>query len=181
MDIPWPQQGDRLFVPGGAGALHAHVLREPFPFPVEGYKRAGDILVQWLRENSRDDALVFPVAFCYRQYMEVRLKEIIVLLDRLHGIDKKYTNTHDLSALWSKLLDKIDKNDYHNEKEAFEAVGECIAEFHRIDSRGTGFRYKEHMDISQIDLHNLQSIMDKIAIFLDSLTDMLSNAVENGL
>lgn len=42
-----------------------------------GYKRAGDILVQYVADNDWDqDFLVYPITFLYRQYLELRLKEL---------------------------------------------------------------------------------------------------------
>lgn len=179
MDVPWPKRGDRLFVSGGPGPLYVHVLGEPFPFPVAGYKRAGDTLIQGLIEHGRDDALVYPIVFCYRHYVELRLKELIDLLDKLDEADKSYRNNHNLDELWSIILSRVNRNDYRDEQEAFDAVGQCVAELHEVDARGTGFRYRQQLQVSQINLLNLYSVMDGVATFLDSLSDFLTNTIEN--
>ena len=45
---------------------------------VIGYKHAADNLVaQIVNGDPYQDALVFPICFLYRQYIELRLKEII--------------------------------------------------------------------------------------------------------
>ena len=179
MDIPWPKQGDQLFVHGGIGPLYAHVLQEPFPFPVVGYKRAGDTLIQGLIENGRDDALIYPIAFCYRHYIELKLKDLIDLMDRWDEVDKSYKNNHNLDELWSIILPRVDEGDYRDQQEAFQAVGQCIAELHKVDARGTGFRYMQQLEISQVDLLNLRSVMDRVAMFLDSLADYIEHAIDS--
>ena len=45
---------------------------------VIGYKEAADKLVENIMDTPRyQDTLVFPICFLYRQYIELRLKELI--------------------------------------------------------------------------------------------------------
>ncbi|MCI5221569.1 MAG: hypothetical protein D3924_02515 [Candidatus Electrothrix sp. AR4] len=45
---------------------------------IEGYLRAADRLVKHVFDTSKDqDVLVYPIAFMFRQHIELRLKSII--------------------------------------------------------------------------------------------------------
>ena len=84
----------------------------PLYFPVDfgisakGYKLAADILADYVAETGNDyDYLVNPVAFLYRQYLELRLKDIIIVGSRLSGMPIHFGSksdflTHDLIRLW---------------------------------------------------------------------------------
>src|SRR5438270_6878360 len=104
-DLPWPQKGDLLFVDGDDWWHNACVgwSREEWDGYAEGYKRAADLLVQHVVDTqSNQDYLIYPVAFLYRQAVEVSLKHLLVkgsqLLDRKSVIPKH----HRLVPLWQQ-------------------------------------------------------------------------------
>src|SRR5436305_1442713 len=77
LDAPyhWPAAGDRLFTAatedeGGAGIEQSAYSR--FVFMTNGYKDAADMLVQEALADplSRYD-LIYPIIYCYRQYIEL--------------------------------------------------------------------------------------------------------------
>src|SRR2546423_1063184 len=79
-DHPWPHKGDRLFTSEGTwrdtAVLNAN--RDNLYLYAVGYKLAGDSLVERVIAGQKDhDSLVFPIAFAYRQYLELRLKQLI--------------------------------------------------------------------------------------------------------
>ena len=112
-DIPWPRPQDKLFISGGRGNLAGHVLNPIFSSPAdfgitaEGYKAAGDALIDWMANNPRNDSLVPPTVFCYRQYVELRLKDIILLVNTSDQTGERYEKIHDLRRLWTTLLSGI--------------------------------------------------------------------------
>ena len=70
-----------------------------------GYKDAADTLVAKVMMTGRhQDYLVFPICFLYRQYIELRLKEIIrsgrSLLDDLEAFPKH----HKILNLWDCMV-----------------------------------------------------------------------------
>ena len=79
-DLPWPRKGDRLF-DGAEDWYHNACLNwryDNWELYASGYNTAGDILVQHIIDTRSDrDTLVFPIVFNYRQYLELRCKEII--------------------------------------------------------------------------------------------------------
>lgn len=189
MDIPWPKSGDRLFKPGGYGALAAHTLLSfnDIGLVASGYKTAGDALVERLAEHGRNDSLVLPILFCYRQYVELRIKDIIEKTNIFEGSGENYKKIHDLKELWEILKSNSRHSVHENVQEAFHAVEDCIMQFHRVDEKGLVFRYPdvlsfrqlEDLGFHQIDLGNLKSVMDGIATFLDSTADVWEEGISN--
>jgi len=74
------------------------------------YKTAADILVHRTVQNNTDkDALVYPIVFLYRQYLELGLKEIIregrLFLDE----GNEFLKVHRLHDLWPTVKEIIEK------------------------------------------------------------------------
>ncbi len=182
MDIPWPRSGDRLLQSGGHRALAAHILPacpEGVGIVAAGYKEAGDVLIKSLAENGRNDALVLPILFCYRQYIELRLKDIIRLINTFEETGQSFKEIHDLKKLWSSLRASIEEEIDEEDQEEFDAVEECIMELHRVDRKGTKFRYPDFMEFDQIDLGNLKLVMGRASAFLDALADQWEEGIQN--
>jgi hypothetical protein len=107
------------------------------------YKEAGDRLVGYVLKNTIDlDVLVYPIVFLYRQYIELRLKEIIkegrALIEDGHG----YSKNHKIWDLWctaKKICIKAFENEDYPPK--FDYVEHVIKEFYQIDPESFAFRY----------------------------------------
>ena len=76
----------------------------------KGYKDAADFLVQALINEPRAynfqiNEMVFPVVFLYTQYVELRLKHIVVLSNALNHIFPRLPDSlqthHAISKIWS--------------------------------------------------------------------------------
>jgi len=79
-DFPWPRKGDHLFVEREDWYSNAvlNSRRDNLSLYAVGYKRAGEMLVEAVVQSRKDyDSLVFPIVFVYRQYLELRLKQLI--------------------------------------------------------------------------------------------------------
>jgi hypothetical protein len=75
--VRWPEAGDQLLSPGRDSFLAQGPAERSYRL-LQGYKRAGDILIQTaLAERYDRDNLVFPALFNYRHYIELALKAII--------------------------------------------------------------------------------------------------------
>src|SRR5439155_17966203 len=99
-DFPWPQKGDHLFV-GREDWYYNAVLngqRDNLSLYAVGYKRAGEMLVEAVVKSRGDhDSLVFPIAFVYRQYLELRLKQLIRDSKRLLDDTSSFPATHKIA------------------------------------------------------------------------------------
>jgi hypothetical protein len=98
MPFRWLKAGDLLF--GESETGHAAITGDPFSrmvFMMDGYKQAGDLLIDAaLRNESERPLLVYPIVFCYRQSLELSLKYIITVYGGLAGV-APINNEHDFA------------------------------------------------------------------------------------
>ena len=141
-----------------------------------GYKQAANFLVERVSQERRyQDTLVYPIAFLYRQYLELRLKQLIHVGYMLLDIPPKEGNLHHgIDKLWKQCRNIMEK--IHPEENADDLgdIEKSISEFTRVDPSSTAFRYPADKKgnpslkcLKHINLRNLAETMDKIAALLD--------------
>ena len=171
MDTIWPKKNDCLFKSGGYRSLAACVLPADIGLVAVGYKDAADALIAGLVEHGRNDALIFPIVFCYRQYLELQLKAITALVEKFEETGDEFERTHDLKKLWSSLKPRLEAEIDQQEQGALAVVEDCILQFHDFDPKGETFRYPQPVKMHQLDLGNLKSVMKRVSTFLEALVD----------
>jgi hypothetical protein len=178
-----PSSRDGLFKVGSDTSLNACVnWRSPdWNLYATGYKTAADMLATYVVERRvRQDSLVYPILFLYRQYIELALKEIIrsglTYLER----DPATPKHHDLGQLWAlaeKLLEEICPGDSVPESKE---TGRIIKELNKVDPQSDAFRYlvnkrgeQSLQGITQIDIGNVQAVAARLAVMLDGATTQI--------
>ncbi len=183
-EMPWPITGDKLFATN-ADWWHNACLNytcNKWDAYATGYKDAADIIVARVVETHQGmDNLVYPVAFLYRHYLELRLKEIIIHGRQLVGAPRVGKWNHDIGKLWCtarQLLEQIYPKD---SKANLNIVGECIEVFCQFDLTSTNFRFPANNDdsptltgVNRINLRHLGEVMGRIAGLLDSASTAIS-------
>lgn len=148
----------------------------------EGYKQAADYLVDRVIETDEDqDTLVYPIVFLYRQYAELRLKQVARDASYLLGEPFTLKTTHRLDVLWRdafSLLERVERGPLATEVLAAEAV---IKEFSQVDPTSMEFRYPEDTSggpslpaIRYINLRQLRDVFAKAAVILDGAVEALA-------
>lgn len=189
---PFPEKGDQLFTSESKSHYNAQLNYDRYSDDtlfryVIGYKEAGDRLVRSLMEDSRHlDLVVFPIVFLYRQYLELRLKQLIK--EGSYFLEKPFVprKQHRLDTLWyecKSFLKQIEPKVTEQEVAGLEA---CILEFHSIDPFSMAFRYhvdtKDNPslppDLRYINIPNLAKVMAKIDSFLDAVYMTISVAID---
>lgn len=141
-----------------------------------GYKMAGDTLVQYIADNNRDqDFLVYPIAFLYRQYLELRLKELIFVSSMLLDQDAEIPKTHNLISLWRQARPNFESVWPDAEtKGHLAAIEDRIKELCELDSGSYAFRYPEDTrgtatlaGMVHINLKQLRDVIQGISHVLD--------------
>ena len=185
-DFRWPRKGDRPFVQSENRHANAEIARHPhsrFVMMFEGYKRAADILVEQSTHDRFDRAaLVYPIVFNYRHFIELSLKYIIATYGGTVGIAANW-NDHELDTLW-RTFGKVLKG-YGNQdsNETDPIVAEIVAEFAKLDPRSFSFRYpvdrngkpvrlsEEEVDLAALAdvMHGLHGYFMGCDGYLDSL------------
>lgn len=151
-------------------------------FYIEGYKRSADLLAQHVVETAIDqDILVYPIAFLYRQYIELQLKDVIRESRIILGDGSDFPIGHDIKSLWeiaSQLMKKIimrvdKKSGNYITKEDFAKINEVICNFSDIDPKSLAFRYSEDQD-GKNSLQGLSHInIRKLAVHINELAERL--------
>jgi len=139
----------------------------------EGFKAAADRIVDSCEENAgHPDVFLYPVAFLYRHYLELQLKNIILIGAELaeEGLDPKATWGHDLKKLWATAKKAVFNVWPGGDPNELKVADVAVAEFSVLDFDGQCFRYfedaKGNTNLKNapriICLGNLQSEMNAV-------------------
>jgi hypothetical protein len=161
----------------------------PFDLYATGYLQAGDILVEFVKaEGCHIDTLIYPIVFNYRQYLELRLKEIIMKGRELLEQEGRYPNHHHkIKDLWDTakpIMRKIWEE--AGEPEEFGLIDNIMVEFSDLDPQSDAFRFPEdkngkaHLSgMKRIGPSHFQSIIHKVSNFLDGVSSEIGVYLEN--
>ena len=109
----------------------------------DGYKEAADRVVATINGLPHEDRLLCPIIFLYRHYVELKLKEIVLALDRLGEteIDPKLFIKHDLMLFWSYIRKHLDCIREKPDHSILNPTGLLIKELSELDPDSMHFRY----------------------------------------
>lgn len=172
-ELPWPQKGDRAFLEGISCHMRVGYSIDSLSVIADGFKKASDILVEYLQQH-RDDSLVPPVIFGYRQCLELRIKALTATINNLENGEPDFKKGHVLKDLWRDIRSYLYKQVEQEEKGALQVVEQVIMEFHGRDKIGDGFRYPDEIEQFYVDLSNMREVIDRVSVFLCSLNDKLN-------
>src|SRR2546425_8375898 len=151
-----------------------------------GYKQAADKLVAAVPETLEGrDELIIPIVFLYRQYLELRMKDIITAGNELFRIENEYPRHHELNRLWQEcrpILERLTTPDW---RERFEQAEQDIYEFHQHDRWSDKFRFPRspqgNLSIPRevINLRRFRNIMEELATLLDPLSEDIFNRIHS--
>lgn len=145
----WPTPKDQLFKDDSDWWRNAHLNLggKDWGTYASGYKNAADALAsRFLRNWHGNDALTYPMVFLYRHCLELRLKETIILGQRLIAVDQKVLESHKLDELWTpcrKIIEKIGESGFWPKDSAkkLNSVEKLVNEFYDKDPDNINFRY----------------------------------------
>ena len=148
---------------------------------MEGYRRAGDLLVEWVAEHGEDqDLLVFPIVFAYRQYLELRLKSLGDLNAALCHQPMPSDKSHNLMHTWKRVRPGIESMNDPYVNSYLDDIERRLREFSALDEASYAFRYSLDThdqpsipDVTYINLKQVGEVIRGIAHILDSCYDCL--------
>ena len=168
-----------------------------------GYKRAADVSI----ENAGRDShfLIYPIVFSYRQYIELRLKQIIVqgncILDNsrvipeyvcskvtnVRGKAKTYYQIHKLDPLWNEAKETFIRLFPDSSPDELDAPECCIKQFSEIDRESYKYRYpvdtrgrSVYSSCETVSLKELKDVMNKLSFFLDGTCECILDMPAHG-
>lgn len=149
----------------------------------QGYLTAANLIYASIGESPvYQNTLVYPMIFNYRQFLELRLKELSVIGNKYLGRDKDFEEVHSLKKLWNdyknSILSELEPN---IDIALISDVERLINEFEAEDPNSMNYRYphkkldkgaaastrKESLSRQTLDLKNFKATIDKLIHFLD--------------
>ena len=178
----FPTKGDKLFISiDKEGKWLPSGIKDIFKLS-EGYRLSAVSLYQEIKKNEwfNRQYLSSAMVFSFRQFLEVRLKELIYLGKRGLFEDPKFKITHNLEDLFqtyvSEILPQVAPT---YDTEMVSVVNKLLQEFNFIDPKSMSFRYPVDHDLNPIhnlqnfDIDNFKEVMDKLANFFDCQLEIL--------
>ncbi|MHB8086008.1 MAG: hypothetical protein ACYDHZ_09285 [Dehalococcoidia bacterium] len=161
-----------------------HLAPDEWDTYAEGYRKAGDAMVEYIIDNDMDqDLLVYPIAFLYRQYLELRIKELWRVSSKVLGRKATAFRGHDLMMLWSRVRPNVEQA-WPESKiiSDLEAIEEKLGELCAVDRFSESFRYPEDRRgapslarMRYINLAQLQKVIQAISNVLDGISFVMGN------
>ena len=180
-----PSATDQLFIPAEDWWNNACLNYHPNGWAVyaSGYKEAADIVVREFCDKCyRQDALLYPAVFLYRQYLELALKDLIRQARDYLDMDDEFPKVHQLDDLWRICRALTEQIAGGSDADLMEQIGRLIGEFCTVDPLSQAFRYPEDKKgnpslpgIMLIDLANIRDVIQKIAVLLDGADAMIEH------
>ncbi len=179
---PWPDETTSVFCAGDPSRDLAWIPQTASQWHryADGYKEAADRLYQSWCQISSDD-LVFPLVFLYRQYIELRLKELLQSVANLLDLPKNWECSHNMEDLWRRLRSRLQSASPEQPERDFDNAERLILELQARDPISMGFRYpedkhgKRHLeDMQHLDVVNFFTAMQQLSAFLDGASMAIS-------
>jgi hypothetical protein len=176
--VPWPIVGDKLFAADDDDWWHnacLHFSRDEWDLYATGYKDAADLIIERVIQTRQGmDTLIYPAAFLYRHYLELRLKELIIHAEQLLDLSGEIKHLHRIDLLWISARRLLEQVWPDGPKPDLDVVSECIKEFCELDSQSMSFRYPVTKDgaetlpgVKHINLRHLMDVMARVASLLE--------------
>lgn len=155
----------------------------------DGYRMAAGRLAENAPVWHEQDFLLYPIVFLYRHYVELRLKEVIGLGQKLAHERVAVPEIHDLLTLWAKAKPYIERDLDAGDSDRTDEIGHVerlIREFAALDPRGTAFRYATEVhggrplpgERVRLNLYQFADTMDKLGYALDATTNWMHMCLE---
>lgn len=172
----YPQKGDKLFISVPAeGKWLPSGMEDIFKIS-EGYRMSADSLYQEIKRSEwiNKQYLSCTMVFAFRQFLEVRLKELIYAGKRELFNEPRFKTTHNLGTLFQSYLDEVLLKIYPDfDKDMISIVNGLIHEFNFIDPKSMSFRYPvdtnllPNFSMQNFDIDNFKVVMDRLSNFFD--------------
>lgn len=180
-DLEWPPKFRKAFGPGPGrrtAALEWALCRErPLEGYVTGYMLAAqEVFSATVRKRLSPERMVFPLAFLWRHFIELALKDIIAVGRLLHHEEWTHPQGHRLTELWRAARGYIVECGSEDSPE-IPVIEQQIAELDEVDPFASGFRYpldkKGCSNLpsapTEVDLDQFQDAMERLASLLENV------------
>lgn len=191
MIMNWPKPDERLFKADSDWQWNACLgYMHPSLSETATQYWAGAVALSESAANGDAtlDAVIVPIVFLYRQYLELSIKAIIASarILELENTKGTYPKHHNLRNLWDEAKRLVKQHYGPQSPPELDHVDPCINEFDEHDPDSFAFRYPtdKHenptlQDIRHINLRNLCETMERLRSLLDCIASDLGSKVES--
>ena len=162
-NIPHLNDNDSLFVKRDEGNVS---YIDSDMYIQNGYASTSAILL-YLISLSNDrylrECYIYPVMFCFRQYLELTMKDSILyfrLKRKVAYSGESNLGGHDLLVLWNNLKLYFDITDFE-----VKSVHRIITELNTVDNNGELFRYGSSLTKKVLDKNVEMPLIDVSILF----------------
>jgi hypothetical protein len=179
---PWPDDTTCVFRAGDPTTDLEWIpqTRSQWDRYAGGYKEAADRVYRSWRKMS-EDAMVFPLVFLYRHYVELRIKEVLQSVAQLLDLPKDWKCSHHVDDLWLRLRPLLQRAAADQPARDFDNAERLIFGIARRDPISQEFRYPEDSDgkrfladMQRLDVVNFYTAMQQLSAFLEGASMAVS-------
>lgn len=139
-----------------------------------GYLKAAEALADHvITTGNGQDTLVYPIAFLYRHFVELRLKEAIEYGGRILHEDVTVPQDHRLLNLWHIAKRFLARIEPAADKKSVGAIERGVRDLDRIDPESVSFRYsrtkKGKNPLEGLRYINIRVLRDEMKVLTDLL------------
>lgn len=191
-ELETPDEHDILFKESNENYFNNAIIRtgqDNFYLFSEGYKMAAIKLFEQLDGGAYDASLlVYPLVFLNRQFIELRLKEMICGLNYVNSQKYDFSGTHNLKSLWDCYIKLVTTPGLGYIPDSFllKNVEKLIIEFNTIDPKSSALRYpvdnskdrNPSLSIANLDIENFVLTMKRLYNFFDIQSDDIFHLID---
>ena len=175
----FPEIGDKFFIEKGNQNEIAWIRKfiQTFDGYATYYQNSALALIEVsLGDRDMMDKNILPIIFLIRHYLELRLKEVLQMLDS----QNEFPKTHNLKELWKLFKSKYSSIEAVSSKE-FQAMDNLIQELSDKDPSSISFRYHanktgKRIDIPErINLSNLKETFLRVSFSIDGIAMQIAD------
>lgn len=188
MEINFPQKNDQLFSNNFLDWRNnacLNYMHYKFPSYADGYKEGAQKLIEvCLNGDGTMDNLIYPVAFLFRQYIELQLKDFIIGLNYCVEGSQNFPVHHKIDILWKEFIRLYKLIGEEPNNEDFVNAERIILEFASVDPKSMAFRYpvspngENTLNLNLVNLRNFAEVMGRLVNLLDAISDQIATYKE---
>ena len=177
-----PDQNDKLFIPEQNGTEWLPKGPDSFFKLSVGYRTAATTIYKEIKENEYigKPFLACAMIFCFRQFLELRLKELAFFGKKELFKNPDFEKKHDLCKLFDDYIKNVvpELHPTHDQGQV-DIIQNLISEFNQIDPQSANFRFpvdrkmNPALSIPNLDIDNFKNVMDKLANYFDGQWELI--------
>jgi len=170
-DFNWPKGKEKVLAPSNDYRANFDLENDPerrLSLMVSGYKEAAEVLISEAKTPWQKNTLIFPILHSYRHFLELGLKQIVLLFGGDVGVEPNWKE-HSLTRQWKKVQEILQEFGVETDADADGKVNRAIEQFNAVDNKSMTFRYSYDpsgnpldLALSQIDVFRLSRDMDAL-------------------